>query len=74
MLRLIDFQPITFLAKFRSVNIVGGDTPLIGLSKSRIELSNFTFQRNIPVMLNVANLDRLPISSTIFVPAVNIYD
>ncbi|CAG2190392.1 unnamed protein product [Mytilus edulis] len=73
-----EFSAITFLAKFRSVNIVGSDTPSIGDSPtSRVDLSNFTFlfQRNIPVVLNVANLDRLPLSgSTIFVPAINIYD
>ncbi|CAC5409059.1 unnamed protein product [Mytilus coruscus] len=72
-----EFNAITFLAKFRSVNVVGGDTPLIGLSTSKIDLSNFTFlfQRNIPVVLNVANLDRIPPSgSTVFIPAINIYD
>ncbi|CAG2190393.1 unnamed protein product [Mytilus edulis] len=73
-----EFKAITFLAKFRSVNIVGSDTPSIGDSPpGKVDLSNFTFlfQRNIPVVLNVANLDRLPLSgSTIFVPAINIYD
>ncbi|XP_063437792.1 isatin hydrolase-like [Mytilus trossulus] len=72
-----EFNAITFLAKFRSVHIVGSDTPAIYLNSARIDLSGFTFlfQRNIPVVLNVANLDRIPPSgSTVFIPAINIYD
>ncbi|CAC5364808.1 unnamed protein product [Mytilus coruscus] len=72
-----EFNAIIFLAKFRSVHAVGSDTPAIYLNSAKIDLSGFTFlfQRNIPVILNVANLERLPPSgSTVFLPAINIYD
>ncbi|CAC5409060.1 unnamed protein product [Mytilus coruscus] len=65
-------------ANQRSVHAVGSDSPSIYTSPSSPpEFSGFVvlFKRNIPVVLSVANVDRLPSSgSTVFLPAINIYD
>ncbi|XP_063438729.1 isatin hydrolase-like [Mytilus trossulus] len=76
--RFPSFNALKFLANQRSVHAVGSDSPYIYTSPSSPpEFSGFVvlFKRNIPVVLSVANVDKLPSSgSTVFLPAINIYD
>ncbi|CAC5364811.1 unnamed protein product [Mytilus coruscus] len=73
-----DFNALNFLANQRSVHAVGSDSPSIYRGTStQPDFSGFVvlFKRNIPVVLSVANVDRLPnFGSTVFLPAINIYD